>query len=268
MRTDFAVVTLRQEVFLVEDEGLARASLTRILKGRGYEVTSAGNASEAVLEARKGSVSVVVMDIVLGEGLDGIEAAEEIQEIHPLTSFIFVSAHANDLKYREMADRRQIRVGGWIEKPILGERIGELVEKIEYERRKLEMLASLQIVEEKGGNPYEYIRSQETFLTPRLVEDVFAEYELRPLGESDNPPDLKAIAREIDEVYAQIRALIRERSNDQDLKEAARPLRERLRVLQAQEAQAIERHVRAHLRFDPRKGRELLDRAERLLKNQ
>jgi CheY-like chemotaxis protein len=237
-----------------------------MLESRGYQVTQASTAPQAVLKAKKGSANIVLMDIRLGGKIDGIEAAERIQKLHPETSFIFVSAFAQDTKYRERARKKKIRVVGWIEKPF---KILDLIQLIDQERQKLEILASLQIIAERGEDPYEYLRLREEFLPPRLVEELLEELhienEIRPLQPSEEVPEMKVIARKIDELYDQIQGLIAERAGDPSLKDAVRPLRERLCALQEKEADAMELYFRSQLVFDPREGRELIKQVERRL---
>jgi hypothetical protein len=94
---------------------------------------------------------------------------------------------------------------------------------------------------------------------PELAE------ELRPLEEGEEIPEMEEIGRAIGEIYGQISKLIAEQPGDPAAKETVRRLRERLRVLQREEAEAMERRFRSQLLFDPRKGRDAIARAERLL---
>jgi CheY-like chemotaxis protein len=258
---DYPAVSLPPAVLLVENTDSARNSLTRILRGRGYEVTPASNRSQAILEAKHGTVGVVIMDVVLGDELDGIDVAEEIQKLHPLVSFIFVTGSA-DLGYHERALKKKIQVGGWIEKPLSSGRVGELVGMIEQERQKLAMLASLQVITEQGEDPFDYLRQHEKFLHPRVAEEIrealYAENDLLPLQPGEEIPDVEAIARKVDETYDEIRDLIAKRTGDPGLEDALRPLREKLRALQEEEAEAIELRFRSQVLFDPREGREVL----------
>lgn len=94
---------------------------------------TADSSARAILEAETGSVGVVLMDIGLGAGWDGIETAQVIQHVQPLSSFIFVTAYG-DAADRCRARESNIRVGGWLEKPI---KISEVVPIIAKELRKL-----------------------------------------------------------------------------------------------------------------------------------
>jgi CheY-like chemotaxis protein len=158
-----------QEVLLVEDEKLARDALSRILKGRGYSVLQADSGRSAILQAKESSVTVVLMDIRLGDEIDGVEAAQEIQHIHPLTSFIFISAYARNPAYHERALKSRLRIGGWVEKPF---DVSDLVQLIEKERTKLRVLLSIKESRERGLNPLEYLQSIESTLPPQIVKEL------------------------------------------------------------------------------------------------
>jgi CheY-like chemotaxis protein len=268
-------VIVPEQILLVEDHELAREALAQLLTRRGYKVALADSGSGAVLQARSGKFGIVLMDIRLGDDMDGIEAAKEIQILHPLTSFIFVTAYANDTGYQERVRESRIRVGGWLEKPI---EVNDLATLIEREFEKLKVLSWLDEVQEYGGDPFKYLDSLTEHLAPEIYTDLLEELrsrkenpdpdeteEILPLREDEEDPVMN-IAAEIDSVYGEIRDLVAQRQGDPGLKEALHPLRVRLEALQEREADAMERRFRARLRFDPREGRELIRRAGELLR--
>lgn len=278
MAIAFEDVSAPQQILLVEDEKVAREALAQILRRREYEVVLAESASRAILQARKGGIGVVLMDIVLGGEMDGIEAAQEIQYVHPFTSFIFVSAYAGDPLYKERIHRSQVRIGGLLEKPI---DVQELVDLIQKESRKLQVLVWLDEIQQYGANPLDYLVQLEGSIQPEIFNDVLQELqtsgrgnestdteieEIRPLG-GDEENSFMDVALEIDSVYSEIRNLVAQRRGDLSLKTALRPLRERLERLQNLEADAMEHRFRSQLQFDPHQGRQLLKKAEALLGN-
>ena len=67
------------KILIVEDEVLSALNLQVIFKTPGYgTVEIATTGEEAVVLAGKEKTEIVLMDINLGGGMDGIEAAEEI----------------------------------------------------------------------------------------------------------------------------------------------------------------------------------------------
>ncbi|MFO8064174.1 MAG: response regulator, partial [Spirochaetia bacterium] len=88
-------------ILLVDDEALIALSEKKILETYGYEVITAHSGDKAVETAiRDTAVSLVLMDIDLGGGIDGTEAAEQILEQRSLP-IVFLTSHAE----KEYVDR-------------------------------------------------------------------------------------------------------------------------------------------------------------------
>jgi DNA-binding NtrC family response regulator len=89
----FAVETFR--VLVVDDEVDFLETLVNRLKRRKLEAEGASSGEEA-LELMKGKhFDVVVLDIKMPGGLDGIETLREIRRIGPLTEVILLTGHAS-----------------------------------------------------------------------------------------------------------------------------------------------------------------------------
>jgi PAS domain S-box-containing protein len=81
-------------LLLVEDDAVVRLAGERTLRNFGFEVRTAGSGAEAVEVVADGApVDLVLMDIDLGSGMDGVEAARRILEIVHLP-IVFLTAHA------------------------------------------------------------------------------------------------------------------------------------------------------------------------------
>ena len=85
---------------MVEDEPLISMGLETILAEHGATiVSSTGLGSSALVDALEHRPDVVVMDIVLFGGLDGVEAARLVHD-RVGTAVVFVSAWADDAATR------------------------------------------------------------------------------------------------------------------------------------------------------------------------
>ena len=85
---------------MVEDEPLISMGLETILAEHGaIVVSSTGLGSSALVDALEHRPDVVVMDIVLFGGLDGVEAARLVHD-RVGTAVVFVSAWADDAATR------------------------------------------------------------------------------------------------------------------------------------------------------------------------
>jgi PAS domain S-box-containing protein len=81
-------------ILLVEDEALLARSEADILKQFGYQVITALNGERAVdIASSNPDIDLVLMDIDLGRGMDGTEAAREILLFHDLP-VVFLTAHS------------------------------------------------------------------------------------------------------------------------------------------------------------------------------
>lgn len=80
-------------LLLVEDEAVIALSESEDLKEKGYEVLIANSGEEAVEIIGSGhEIDIILMDIDLGSGIDGTEAAEKILEIKKIP-IVFLSSH-------------------------------------------------------------------------------------------------------------------------------------------------------------------------------
>ncbi len=82
-------------VLLVEDNEMNRDMLTRRLSRAGYEVITAADGEQAVIQVREGRPDVVLLDMNLPVK-DGWTACKEIREDSAIanTSIIALTAHA------------------------------------------------------------------------------------------------------------------------------------------------------------------------------
>ncbi len=84
----------KKRILLVEDEAIIAMIEARELRREGYLVIHAGDGEKAIAAVRGASppIDLVLMDIDLGEGMDGTEAAEEILRTHKVP-VVFLSSH-------------------------------------------------------------------------------------------------------------------------------------------------------------------------------
>jgi len=88
------MVSVPKRLLLVEDEIIIAMMEKNQLEHQGYQVVhvTSGEKAIALLQSREERIDVVLMDIDLGAGMDGTEAASEILKIHDLP-LLFLSAH-------------------------------------------------------------------------------------------------------------------------------------------------------------------------------
>jgi two-component system response regulator NreC len=131
-------------VLLVDDHAVVRTGLRLLLDGQEdiETVAEAGDAREAVFEARAAKPDVVLMDVMLGGGKSGIEATPDMLHEAPDTKVVILSmqddpryvreafaAGASGYVLKEAADTelvtaiREVAAGGSYVHPALGARM-------------------------------------------------------------------------------------------------------------------------------------------------
>ncbi len=84
----------KKTILLVEDEALIAMMEARQLEKEGYAVVTAANGPAAIAAVHElhGGIDLILMDIDLGHGMDGTEAAAEILKDHDIP-VVFLSSH-------------------------------------------------------------------------------------------------------------------------------------------------------------------------------
>lgn len=83
-------------ILIVEDEAITAMDLAAELRGLGYEVCGTEDTAEGAVEAvEREKPSLVLMDIRLGDGGDGVEVARHITSRHA-ASVVFLTAHSDE----------------------------------------------------------------------------------------------------------------------------------------------------------------------------
>ena len=92
---------MTKKVLLVEDETILAMSETQMIQKHGFEVVTAHKGEKAVTMVEKEpDISLVLMDIDLGRGIDGPAAAQEILKKRDLP-IVFLTSHSE----KEYVDR-------------------------------------------------------------------------------------------------------------------------------------------------------------------
>jgi DNA-binding NtrC family response regulator len=85
---------MKARVLVVDDEPHQRDILQMILEGEGYDTTVAGNARQAMDEARSGAFDVVLTDLKMPDK-SGIELLSELQKTQPGVCVVLMTAHGS-----------------------------------------------------------------------------------------------------------------------------------------------------------------------------
>lgn len=103
------------DIIIVDDDVFLAMDMEELLVENGYQVADPAYSGEEALEmARKYHPALVLMDIKLGKGIDGIQAAMTLREELDIPC-IFVTGHGNQ---RLLNRAKQCRPLGYILKPL------------------------------------------------------------------------------------------------------------------------------------------------------
>jgi PAS domain S-box-containing protein len=95
-----------EHVLVADDEPGQRFLARRLLEHLGYDVTEASSGAEAVqrvqdAESSGQAVDLVLLDMIMEEGFDGLQALQAMREDFPALKAIIVSGHAQSSRTRE-----------------------------------------------------------------------------------------------------------------------------------------------------------------------
>src|SRR5512143_1120606 len=82
---------MKSTILVVDDEPVARQSLSDILRLEGYSVASAPNGHAALEYIRMHPVDLLIVDLRM-PGMDGLEVVQVVNQISPETEIILLTA--------------------------------------------------------------------------------------------------------------------------------------------------------------------------------
>jgi DNA-binding response OmpR family regulator len=116
---------MSQNILVVDDEPIARQSLTDILKLEGYNVTAIPNGELAVEHVRRYSVDLILLDLKM-PGMNGLEVVQVVNQISPETEIILLTAYGS---MESAVEALRQRVHDYLLKPASPLQILESVKK-------------------------------------------------------------------------------------------------------------------------------------------
>ena len=85
---------MKNNLLVVDDEPIARQSLSDFLRLEGYSVTSVPNGELAVEHVRNYSVDLIILDLKM-PGMNGIDVIQVVNQISPDTEIILLTAYGS-----------------------------------------------------------------------------------------------------------------------------------------------------------------------------
>ncbi len=106
-----------KKILVVDDKEDSRVLVGKVLRFRGYEVIGAGTGEDAVNMARTELPDLILMDVRLPGGIDGLEATQRIKAMPQLAHIPILAMTAS---VRPEDEQRALDTGcsGFVRKPI------------------------------------------------------------------------------------------------------------------------------------------------------
>jgi len=104
-----------EKILLIDDEPEQNDFMTKMLTNLGYNVFSVHNGEEGLNLLQSQPIDVILLDMIMGEGMNGRETYEKILEINPAQKAIVVSGYSEN---EEVVRIKHLGVTHFLEKPV------------------------------------------------------------------------------------------------------------------------------------------------------
>jgi len=113
-----------ESILVVDDIEEQKEIASRILKKLGYSVNTVSSGEEAVDYMKENSADLLILDMIMDPGIDGLETYKRILEFHPGQKAIITSGFSETDRVKEA---QRLGAGKYIKKPYTLEKIGMAV---------------------------------------------------------------------------------------------------------------------------------------------
>jgi len=115
-----------EKVLVVDDIQEQRELAQSFLKILGYKVKGAATGEQAIKSLRNDDADIVIIDMILGDGIDGLETYKRILDFKPKQKAIVVSGFAQDNRVQAI---QKLGAGSYVQKPYTLDILGKTVRK-------------------------------------------------------------------------------------------------------------------------------------------
>ena len=122
----------KESILVIDDMEEQRYVAKGMLQKLGYSVTTADSGEEAIDYLKTNSADLLVLDMIMDPGIDGLETYKRILKLHPGQRGIITSGFSETDRVKEA---QKLGIGAYVKKPYMLEKIGMAVKK-ELEKKK------------------------------------------------------------------------------------------------------------------------------------
>jgi len=110
-----------ESILVVDDVEEQREIASQILKKLGYSVTSVSSGEEAIDYLKNNTADLLVLDMIMDPGIDGLDTYKRILKLHPNQKAIIASGFSETKRVKEA---QRLGAGAYVKKPYTLEKIG------------------------------------------------------------------------------------------------------------------------------------------------
>ena len=121
-----------ETILVVDDIATQREIAAGLLRKLNYNVVTAASGEDAITYLEDHPCDLIVLDMIMDPGMDGLDTYRKIIERHPGQKAIIASGFSETKRVREA---QELGAGGYVKKPYLLEKIGVAVRQ-EFGRDK------------------------------------------------------------------------------------------------------------------------------------
>jgi DNA-binding NtrC family response regulator len=111
----------REKILVVDDIKDQREIVSFLLTNLGYTVDTVSSGEEAINYIKKGTPDLILLDMIMDPGIDGLETFKRIIKIKPGMKVIIASGYSETRRVREAL---RLGAGKYIKKPFTMKKLG------------------------------------------------------------------------------------------------------------------------------------------------
>lgn len=114
-------------ILVVDDEAMQRKITENLLTKLGYNVVALGSGEEAISHLKNNTMDLILLDMIMHPGIDGLQTYAEIVKIHPSQKAIITSGYSGR---KEILRAKELGVNEFISKPYTIEQLGLIIKQV------------------------------------------------------------------------------------------------------------------------------------------
>ena len=113
-----------EKILVVDDIAEQRQIASLMLKKLGYNFNAVPGGKEAIEFLQDQSADLIVLDMIMDPGIDGLETYKQILQINPNQKAIIASGFSETWRVKEA---QRLGAGSYVKKPYTIDKIGQAV---------------------------------------------------------------------------------------------------------------------------------------------